>query len=668
MSHVYDGAMPAPTLSDRAPGLPVAILAWALFLVPAMGVPHELLLQDTLKSFIFVVGTFLAAVTYAFSCARGRMVKIQWHPAIAFPWVLAFYALASMAWSHPSTAAAEAIRWTVISMLAWLTFQLSQEGAVTKFAHAIHWGAVTACSWAALQFWWNFGPFPQFAYPASTFANRNFFAEFLVCALPYSVFSLLQVSRTQAAYFSGALLAAEVICLIMTGTRSALIALCVISPFVALVVWQQRYSLPLLLLPPRVLQRCVAAFAIVFLTLAFVPSENPSILSEGYGARPIDRVLHRASTLASPEEYRVGSFSVRTEMWKATIRMMMAHPLAGVGAGSWEIEIPNFQHTEDWLEPDFFPHNELLQLLSEYGLLVGGLSAATLLAVLTQVFSGFLARSKQPTDLAPFAFASVIALLIVSNAGFPMHLGATGMLLAVGIGLIAVPAGAGTVDLRSIPSELNNREAKISAWVGATLCAALLGLLLLLGRCAQAEYEVLSIIRNLNATGLSPSGLQSPGFDVNSVLHRIQPGLELNPRLRNHAGMVAEKLVELGYLAQGTAIAEQIVSTRPNVPSVRAGLALSYSKLGLHAQARAQYEALTLLRPDAQRIKVIELVLLINEGDLRQAAIKLSSYFDSGKYSAAMVELAMLVGNQTNDQALLHQAGLAATKVQVEKK
>jgi hypothetical protein len=301
-------------------------------------------------------------------------------------------------------------------------------------------------------------------------------------------------------------------------------------------------------------------------------------------------------------------------------------------------------------------------------LLVGGLSAATLLAVLTQVFSGFLARSKQPTDLAPFAFASVIALLIVSNAGFPMHLGATGMLLAVGIGLIAVPAGAGTVDLRSIPSELNNREAKISAWVGATLCAALLGLLLLLGRCAQAEYEVLSIIRNLNATGLSPSGLQSPGFDVNSVLHRIQPGLELNPRLRNHAGMVAEKLVELGYLAQGTAIAEQIVSTRPNVPSVRAGLALSYSKLGLHAQARAQYEALTLLRPDAQRIKVIELVLLINEGDLRQAAIKLSSYFDSGKYSAAMVELAMLVGNQTNDQALLHQAGLAATKVQVEKK
>ena len=81
-------------------------------------------------------------------------------------------------------------------------------------------------------------------------------------------------------------------------------------------------------------------------------------------------------------EYTERSFSVRSQMWMATARMMIANPWTGVGAGAWEVQIPLYQRDNTTLETDYYPHNEWLQLLSEYGLLVGGLVVAVLLAYL----------------------------------------------------------------------------------------------------------------------------------------------------------------------------------------------------------------------------------------------------------------------------------------------
>ena len=41
---------------------------------------------------------------------------------------------------------------------------------------------------------------------------------------------------------------------------------------------------------------------------------------------------------------------------------------SGVGAGAWEVDVPLYQDEGAQLETDYYVHNEILQLLGEYGL------------------------------------------------------------------------------------------------------------------------------------------------------------------------------------------------------------------------------------------------------------------------------------------------------------
>ncbi len=109
------------------------------------------------------------------------------------------YALGSMAWSHTYLAAVEAIRWFIFSLLLWLGLNTLSRERLPLLALAVHGGAVVASLWAALQFWTSLPLFPQGPHPASTFVNRNFFAEFAVCTLPFGAVLLARSRRSAEA-------------------------------------------------------------------------------------------------------------------------------------------------------------------------------------------------------------------------------------------------------------------------------------------------------------------------------------------------------------------------------------------------------------------------------------------------------------------------------------
>lgn len=107
---------PAPTATS-ADALPpeigrgdwtAIVFALAVFLAPAMGVPHEEMLQDTLKSIIVAFAALGAALLF-FWQQRRRSQPLRWHAVLWLPLLLMAYALGSMAWSHTYLGAVEAI-------------------------------------------------------------------------------------------------------------------------------------------------------------------------------------------------------------------------------------------------------------------------------------------------------------------------------------------------------------------------------------------------------------------------------------------------------------------------------------------------------------------------------------------------------------------------------
>lgn len=442
---VLEGPQPATpalfktALKAESKDWTLALLALIMVLVPAVGARGEGLLQDTLKSIL--VSSFVLAAAFAFfGRQRQQNAVLNVHTLLVLPLGLMLYALGSMAWSHAYLGGVEAIRWFVFSLIFFLGLNTFTLARVTQLAWCIHLGAVLASLWAALQFWSDFSFFAQGPNPASTFLNRNFFAEFLVCTLPFSVFLLNRMKDKASVFLATFALGFNVAALLMTGTRSALTGLLVLG--VLLPALLLRYHNQWASTGWRI-GHCVGVVAL-FITsvvcLGSIETANPKLINEFGRGDAIHRALTRTWSITQASEYSHGSFSVRALMWKTTGRMILANPVRGVGAGAWEVQAPRYQEAASELETDFYAHKEPLQLLAEYGL-VGWLFLLSLMSYLSwatcRTWSDKTFEGKREAPLRAFTLASLLVFLLVSNAGFPWRLATTGALFALSLSILA---------------------------------------------------------------------------------------------------------------------------------------------------------------------------------------------------------------------------------------
>jgi O-antigen ligase len=596
----------------------VAILALMMLLAPALGVPNEELLQDTLKSIIVSFGALLAALLFFWEL-RKRSEPLRWHAIVWLPLLLTAYALGSIAWSHTYLASVEAIRWFVFSVIVWLGVNTLSREKLPLLAWGIHGGVAIASLWTALQFWVDFDLFPQGPNPASTFVNRNFFAEFAVCALPFSALLLMRARQSATVAVMAASSALVVLAVLMTGTRSALIALwlelLVILPVVA---WRWRAQLALAGWPRST--RVVAA-AILLATiggLGLVPSGNSKILEEGRGQNALERGFKRTGSISAQDP----SLGVRMVMWKATARVIAARPLSGVGAGAWESEIPLYQAEGSQLETDYYVHNEVLQLLAEYGL-AGWVFLVSLIAyLLMAAWRTFSERGPQAAAEAPWRavfLCSVLALLIVSNVGFPFRMAATGALFALCLGGLAAS---------------DARLGFAARWAAARLAwntfAARTSLALTLGCLALAAYitqqAVLceqEIVRATKmALTISASGdPNSPRWtrSKQEMLKLIRAGIDINPHYRKITPMVADELARWGDWKDAAWIWDSVLGSRPYVVAMLSNVARAYTSMGQTSKAMEYLARAKKIQPQAPAVRSLEVILLARGGHPDQA-------------------------------------------------
>ena len=621
-----------------------------MLLIPALGVPSQLMLQDTLKSALLAFGVLLAALLF-FWQQRQRVAPLQWHGLVWLPLALMIYALGSMAWSHTYLAGVEAIRWFILSLLLWLGLNTLTRQNLPFLAWGIHIGLVVASLWTALQFWLNFDLFPQGPQPAATFYNRNFFAEYAVCTLPFSVGLLLSLRPSRLLGLMSFSVALVMVAIMMTGTRSALAALLVLTVVFTIIAFKYRDQLYFWRLPP--VQQALTALILIagIGVMGSLPSGNAQVLADKIGVTALERSFLRTTSIMVSKEYTEGSFSIRSKMWKATARMMLTNALIGVGAGAWEVQIPLYQNSDTILETDYYAHNEFLQLLSEYGVLLGGLVLAVLWAYLLKAAETtwrLCGENRQEGPVRAFTLASLLALMIVSNAGFPWHLAGCGGLLVLGLGILAgsdarlgeqILFYASVIRWRTV-----YRQAALVLLVG---CIALAGYIT--WQASQAEQKIIQALQQLES--MSKSGSTDAAAKA-LVLKSIHESIAINPHYRKITAMAAEFLSASGDWTNTVWILESVLASRPHVAGLWIGLAKGYSFLGQHERAQEALHEVQRLKPNAIGTKTLEVMLLKRAGNEEQAIGKLTDYLDQDVYDYDMLQTGFALGYQSHNWPL----------------
>lgn len=625
-----------------------------MFVLPAVGVPNELTLQDTLKSAIAAFGILGAALLF-FWQQRHRTEPLLWHGMVWLPVVLMLYALGSMAWAHTYLAGVEAVRWFLLSLLMWLGLNTFTRQNMPLLFWGIHAGAVMASLWAVLQFWFDLQLFPQAAPPSSTFINRNFFAEYAVTVVPFSVYLLANFLASRWLSLMAFSVALNIVALLMTGTRSALVALLLFVPVVTVILFRYRQQFAF-----NHWSRAKRAIVGIILVVGVfgmgsVPSANVTILQDGAGATALQRSFHRAASMTERQEYTERSFSVRATMWKATARMMIANPWTGVGAGAWEVQIPLYQRNDTTLETDYYAHNEWLQLLSEYGLLVGGLVVAVLLAYLlksTGITWNIEKRSPGEAHLRAITLAGLLALLITSSAGFPWHLAGCGTLLALCIGILMGSDARLGFQQTLFASALGWRPA-----YGRTAFVTLAACLVLTAHITQlavsAEHKIVHAVQlSANANRLAASDAGASEEAKVLALQAVKEGIAITPHYRRFTALVAEMLVSRGDWANAVWILETLTASRPNVVALWSALASGYAQLGQHPKAMDALQQVKRLKPNDLNTVGLEIKVLSRAGKDSQATKLLVKNFDQQRYSYEMLEMGYEIGYKTSNWGL----------------
>jgi O-antigen ligase len=548
----------------------------------------------------------------------------------------------------------EAIRWFIFSLILWLTMNAISRERADMLVWGIHLGSFAVALLGAAQFWFNTTYIPQGPNPAASFVNRNFAAEFLACTIIFSGYLLLNTRARLAAIFVAFSFAFNIIFLMMCGTRSAMVgtaASLVIMVVVAL-LYKDRLAFKTWDDAQRILVSLV--FIVTLVGLSVIRTGNPNIEKEhadgGRGLTPYARAFERAKQISVSD----GSFGVRLVMWKATERMIKARPLSGVGAGAWEVDAPLYQAEGSQLETDYYVHNEILQLLGEYGLvgwifLVLLLSYLLLAAYKTLRLKGEAALNEGP--LRAVALTSLLALLIVSNIGFPWRLAATGAMFAVCLGLLAASDARLGYGGWWAATRLNWNPT--FSQVGAFLTVLCL---ILAAYITQKSVECESkIVRAVKiALTVSQSGdPNNPKFDKTKreMLKLIKEGTDINPHYRKITPMVADELAKWGDWQNATWIWESVISSRPYVAALMTNTARGFAQQGNFGKANEYMVRAKKVQPKAVSVRSLEVILLSRGGKEKEALQFARQYMDEKTVDVDLLNAAYVLGIRASDFA-----------------
>jgi tetratricopeptide (TPR) repeat protein len=407
----------------------------------------------------------------------------------------------------------------------------------------------------------------------------------------------------------------------MTGTRSSLIALAMLLLFLPMII--VRFKLHLVA-AGRGWRKSLLTLAItigVMGSLGTIPTGNSKVIAELGAISANERAFDRGASMATSKEYVSGSFSVRASMWVATLRMAQAHPLTGVGAGAWEVEIPLYQTNMRLTETDYYAHNEIVQLVAEYGL-VGWIFLAVLLIYLAYAsWLTWLGNDdiNSKAALRAFALCSLLMLFVVGNAGFPWRTAGTGALFALSLSILAAS------DAKLYSAKIWLTRVRTPRPIATRIALLLAATCLAIAACISAialrsERDLVRSLRISMMIGNSDDPLNRRWDTLKyQALQLAKEGISLNPHYRKLTPAIGDQFAQWGDLKTAIWIWESVLASRPHVLALLCNLSRAYMELGQLSVAKDYLERAQRLQQEVPEVRALEIELLLRSGQYKLA-------------------------------------------------
>lgn len=644
----------SPPIAGRSAA--TALVAGALVLAPALGATGPEVLQNTLKLAIWSLAATGALLAMAWNMRSAGTFCT--HPILAAPLALAAFAAASAAWGNATFAIGEAGRWLLFALIAWLCINVATPSRLRILTGATYAGAAIASLWTVLQFTSGWSFFAQGeAHPASTFANRNVFAEYAVCALPFGLLLLRTITPGLRAGAIAASMGLIVAAVMMTAMRTALLALVLQAVVLPVLAWRHWVIWPRWSRAQTV--GAAAAFLVTVGALGMLPCADNNMLAEKPGSTAFERVLQRATSTNSQDE----SIGVRKQMWLASARMIAAHPLIGVGAGSWGANSPVYMDGDPLVELDQHAHNEYLQLAAEYGLPAALLFVAAL--------GIWLARTAVDTWRSPgslgatrsAAIASTGTLLFVSITGFAWHQAGTAALLAICLGIVACTERKGVFNLVTRHVRASWRSPAMLAAVVA-LAAAVISL----QQAMLSEAKLVRAYRLAMYLNEEPAAPHDPAWQLSTQAVRQEIGrlareaAAIDAHNRRVAPLLAEEMARYGAWDEALTLWKGVLEAYPYVPAILVNAARASAALEQRDEAWCYLDRAHAVAPRAPAVLSLRVALLADSEHYAEALIAARSALDAQRADLDLLSSTIVLSELQGDKALRDRAAALARK------
>lgn len=568
---------------------------------------------------LLAIGLALRVIT-ARSPARGN--PITW-PLLAF---LAWSG-ASIGWAHNGYEWLTTwLHWSACGLACLLTFGLvrSLSDARTLIA-ALFAAAIAVSAVGVAQHWFAVSWFTEIAPPASTFANRNFAAQFLVATWPLGL-ALLGMRGVRRWLTWSCMLGAAVVFayLLYTGSRTAWLAVIVQLGVFLLVVALAGG----LLVGRRRLILLAAPLGVALVVLAI--AAHTSSQGIGWGANALgeratsiatalsrrDNTTSATGQLESPPQ-RPSSFEVRWAIWLNTLAMIRDHPLLGVGAGNHKVVYPAYAHrvradVTHGLDKELeLAHNDYLQTFAELGAI--GVLIAVIGGVIVIVMFARLMRHRLPHVCRLLVLSlglCLIGIAVSASASSPLQKALPPLVLAICIGMLCAlyrnwsPSRKRGVHSRSPVTRAGWRRRLLGV-------AGLAGVALLLAAVSRFHHQELEASRRYLAAATADSVGDWPG-----AAREGRRGLSYSPEQRKILLYVGAARLELGHGELAAETYQRVLVTYPYQLNALTGLGFALEAGGRHDAAIRAFARALAVKPDFAMLHAEVATIHLQRGDL----------------------------------------------------